>query len=762
MFRKLVLIMAGSAVLTMLHGQKVGLVLSGGGAKGFAHIGVIEAMEENNIPVDYITGTSMGAVVGAMYAMGYSPEDMRRLVGLENFRQWATGVITQDMIYNFKQGEKDASMFRLRFSINDSASYTQWPTNIIQTHAMDYAFMRMCAQAIAYAQYDFDRLFVPFRCVAADIYKNEAVVMKSGDLASAVRVSATFPFWYRPISIDSVVYFDGGLYNNFPVDIMMNSFHPDVVIGSKTVKNAERPDEEDVLSQIENMLMRNTDFTMPEENGILIETKFENVGLFDFEQADSLIEKGKQKAEEKMEIILEMVNRRMDKKELDKRRKNYRENLPDFKICGVSVQGINIKQEEHILKNLERAEKDMGEKEIRREYFKLISDERIKSAYPVARYDTAKEMFRINLKVRERKKWEVELGGNISSSSINQGYAAVGYNTLGYLGTKVKGNVYFGRLYSSVALQTRIDFPGKIPFYLQGGMVMNRLDYFSSSNEPFFEDVRPAYIIQDETNVRMEVGFPAGMNGKIKTGLCMARMNDEYYQSGVFMKTDTADKSRYNSCDIYLGYESSTLNKKQHPYAGKEYKVTLKTIRGRERTYPGSTLPFDDPTEQDYEQYGVHMKGEQYFELGDVFSLGLKTEIQLMKTEMFNNYISTMLKAKQFESVPVSKTIFMENYRANNFAAAGIVPVIKFTENMHLRGGLYIFQPYRKIKEGENKKPVLGGVLRDRSFLMNAALVYHTPAGPGNVSINYFEKEGKKLYVQFNFGYILFNRRGDE
>src|SRR6056297_1779867 len=83
--------------------EKVGLVLSGGGAKGLAHIGVIKALEENNIPVDYVTGTSMGAIVGGLYAIGYSPEEMTQLVLSDEFRNWALGEIEQDYIYYFKK-----------------------------------------------------------------------------------------------------------------------------------------------------------------------------------------------------------------------------------------------------------------------------------------------------------------------------------------------------------------------------------------------------------------------------------------------------------------------------------------------------------------------------------------------------------------------------------------------------------------------------------------------------------------------------------
>ena len=86
--------------------QKVGLVLSGGGAKGLTHIGIIRALEENNIPIDYVTGTSMGAIIGSLYAMGYSPDDMEKLIRSEDFKRWYSGGIQEKYIYYFKRNSK--------------------------------------------------------------------------------------------------------------------------------------------------------------------------------------------------------------------------------------------------------------------------------------------------------------------------------------------------------------------------------------------------------------------------------------------------------------------------------------------------------------------------------------------------------------------------------------------------------------------------------------------------------------------------------
>src|SRR5205085_6560295 len=115
------LFIAGLLILFNFHfsyGQKVGLVLSGGGARGLAHIGVIKALEENHIPIDYIAGTSAGAIVGCMYAQGYSPAVMDSIVNTDDFLSWATGVLDENYSYYFRKKDDNASWMSIKFSLD--------------------------------------------------------------------------------------------------------------------------------------------------------------------------------------------------------------------------------------------------------------------------------------------------------------------------------------------------------------------------------------------------------------------------------------------------------------------------------------------------------------------------------------------------------------------------------------------------------------------------------------------------------------------
>ena len=153
----------------IIHGQKVGLVLSGGGAKGIAHIGVIKALEENNIPIDYVTGTSMGAIVAAFYAMGYTPEEMLELIKSKEFSTWSTGEISPSNMYYFRKPDPTPAFISFKLSGTKGLSNVL-PDSYINPLPMNLGFLVVFAPYTAVCRGNFDNLFVPFRAVAADIF----------------------------------------------------------------------------------------------------------------------------------------------------------------------------------------------------------------------------------------------------------------------------------------------------------------------------------------------------------------------------------------------------------------------------------------------------------------------------------------------------------------------------------------------------------------------------------------------------------------
>lgn len=138
--------------------------MSGGGAKGLAHIGIIRTLEEHGIPIDYIADTSMGAIVGSLYSMGYSPDEMAQLIKSDDFKRWYSGDIEEKYIYYFKKNPPTPEFVNIRISLKDSLKNVKsqfLPSSIVDPIQMNIVFLQLFGQATASCKGNFDHLFVP-------------------------------------------------------------------------------------------------------------------------------------------------------------------------------------------------------------------------------------------------------------------------------------------------------------------------------------------------------------------------------------------------------------------------------------------------------------------------------------------------------------------------------------------------------------------------------------------------------------------------
>ena len=197
---------------------RVGLVLGGGGARGAAHIGVLKELERLRIPVDAIAGTSMGAIVGGLYATGMSADELEELVGSLD---WAGALSDKperkDLSFRRKQ---DESQVPIDFELGVRGTELVLPAGVIQGHKLDL-LLRELTLNVSHID-DFDRLPIPFRAIASDIERGEAWVMGSGDLAKSIRASMSVPGVFAPVRIGDRLLVDGGIVGNLPVDVMQD------------------------------------------------------------------------------------------------------------------------------------------------------------------------------------------------------------------------------------------------------------------------------------------------------------------------------------------------------------------------------------------------------------------------------------------------------------------------------------------------------------------------------------------------------------
>ena len=202
---------------------KIGLVLSGGGAKGAAHIGVLKYLEEAGIPIDYIAGTSMGSIVGGMYALGYSSDEILDIISSVDWDRLISNQVDRRKISYTRKGEKNTQVVTIPFSMNTKTEDIQsksfrnsLPDGLVTGDNLINLFNSL---SVGYSDaLPFDELPIPFVCIATNMISGEADVLDRGEFTKSLRASMAIPILFDPIAMDETLYVDGGLTSNFPVE----------------------------------------------------------------------------------------------------------------------------------------------------------------------------------------------------------------------------------------------------------------------------------------------------------------------------------------------------------------------------------------------------------------------------------------------------------------------------------------------------------------------------------------------------------------
>ncbi|MFA5646783.1 MAG: patatin-like phospholipase family protein [Bacteroidales bacterium] len=743
-----------------VNAQKVGLVLSGGGAKGLAHVGVIQALEENGIPIDYITGTSIGAIIGGLYAIGYTPDQMIEQFESREFYLWSRGIIPKKYNYLYKNVEPNPSMFNISFNFNEGKIKPVFRSYLVSTHQMDVAFMTIFSPASAKARYNFDSLFVPFRAIASDIYNKKPYVFREGSLSNGVRASMTFPFYFRPLVIDSLPLFDGGIYNNFPWDVMINDFHPDIIVGSKVSHNSPAPGEFDFLLQLEHMIVNFTNFDIPDSLGIVLDTDIEDLSLLDFSKAREIAKLGYENTMQNMDSIKKLITRRQSMVDLLNRRNEFVKDLPDLIFNKVSVKGVKDTQLEYILKSITRKEKLTSFEKLQAEYFKLVTDKYIDRIYPTPKYNYENGSFDLDLNVYLKPNFDLYLGGNISSSSMNQGFFGLNYKLFRKSPLFFQANTFFGRLYTSAQFSVRQEYATHIPLFLQLSGTLNRFDYYTTSNQPFFEDLKPPYLIKKERFIQTQFGTPVNSNSYTYLSFKTGENDYEYYQVSNINLNDFPDHTYLAFSNLGLNYFFSTLNRKMYSTEGSFYNVRFGYVNARERHVPGSTSPTLSTDYLYHNWFSFRATAEKYFTFSNKwFSFGVYSDFNYSNRPFFQNYSASILSLPGFRPTAHSNTQFLPYFHNSKYLGVGIVPILRLSSDLSFRAEAYLYQPYRPIlKNTDNYSAGFGAKFSKRYLLSAASFIYSTPVGPVSISLNYYPHEVKPFHFLFNFGYILFNK----
>jgi NTE family protein len=361
--RRVVLILIGTGVLQgtasltqepvtkPVAKPKIGLVFEGGGALGFAHIGVIEWMEAHHIPVDYVAGTSMGGLVGGLYASGLSPEEIREFVKGIDWSTVLSGQVPFRALSYRRKEDKLAYPNRLEFGLKHGVSL---PNGLNSGSAVGLLFDRTMLPY--YDLKSFDDLPIPFRCVATEITTGEEHIFKDGSLAQALRATMSIPGIFAPVRHGTEIYSDGGAVDNLPVDVA-RSMGAEVVVASYL--DTGKLDLTSLSSlvgvagrNVSIMVAANERKSLKDAN-IVISSDVSKYATLEFSKSDDIIPKGLQAAEAAAGQLEQYALNDSDWAEYLRQRQTRRRTripVPEF----VEVYGLKGAQQQEVLAQFEK------------------------------------------------------------------------------------------------------------------------------------------------------------------------------------------------------------------------------------------------------------------------------------------------------------------------------------------------------------------------------------------------------------------------
>jgi NTE family protein len=270
---------------------KIGLVLSGGGARGISHIGVFKGLEKYNIPIDLIVGTSMGSVIGGFYAAGYSANELEKNIRAIDWDNIFSDATERENLFMGQKIENDRYLINLRFEGLEA----QFPSSLSSGQKILSIIADRLYKANFQALSNFDNLKIPFRSIATDLISGKRIVLSEGDLAEAINASVAVPLLFAPVRWNGMMLVDGGLSSNFAVDVARD-LGIDVVIVID-ITSPLRSSEElgapwEIADQVTTIMMQSRYEEQLSLADIVIQPNLEGIGSTDFAKFDEMIERG--------------------------------------------------------------------------------------------------------------------------------------------------------------------------------------------------------------------------------------------------------------------------------------------------------------------------------------------------------------------------------------------------------------------------------------------------------------------------------------
>ncbi len=800
-------------ILLLFHfsgqAQSVGVVMSGGGAKGLYHIGVLEALEENCIPIDYVAGTSMGSIVAGLYAAGYSPADMRQIVESGEIQRWLTGKIdnsygayyreyreipalvtlrlnpknflpeseevvsekNKGTIKNVRKINKDSESRLASKDASSTPSVVYMPNSFISSTQIDLALTRLFSPASESIKGDFNNLMVPFLCVASDLTQRQAVVLESGDLAEAIRASMAIPIAFDPVMKDGAMLYDGGIYDNFPWQPMQQIHNPDIMIGAICNEgNTKISQSSSIIDRVFALTTDESNYTLPEGN-ITIQRDVP-VGMLDFEHGREIINLGYEDTMAKMDSIKSVIVARCDENFYDARRSHFIKSIKPLIFEDYEISGLTEEQRLYVhdflyssKKKSDNSQREMSFEELEENLYQVLSSGDFSSKFPQVKYNETSERYKLNIDLETKPQLKLSLGGHLSTTAFNQLFLSLNYKNIGRVAQSYYTDLYLGMVSTSTIIGGRTDFFVNRPLFLEyyATYSSKNLEYGDLGN--ITTATNSERVSTNDTHLSVAAGMPTSRRSMISLRVNGGWANYYYdplsvSSSQVVEQYSLYDRTRLTFAGAKLEYQHNTLNRNIYPQSGSKIEISAISMYGVERNYQTSYSRASASEDIGHSWYGGRIKYQKYFEppMDKWFSIGLSIDAVYTNLNKFGNPTATLLMMPSYQPVLHSKLIYMPDFSADAYVGAGVMPTFNILPDLMLRTGFYGM--YRNEYSVGGIDPELISA-RKMHYVGEAAFVYHASLGSVSLSLTKYEIENwNNLYLTFGFGFPLFAPKG--
>lgn len=541
--------------------NKIGIVLSGGGARGFAHIGVLKVLEEEKVPIEYIVGTSMGSIVGALYSIGYDTKTIEKIALTTDWFKY----------FNDEVPRKDLSIDDKFYS--DRYAFTLpildlnriLPKGVIKGQNIEKFLSELYFNAIKIK--DFTKFPIQFTCVATDIETGKEVILKNGNIAEAVRASMAIPTIFSPVEIDNKLLVDGMMSKNFPVKEALD-MGANYVIGSDVGPRLKKREDLNSFLEIMDQTInyRLVDVTDKERENLdlLIIPQLDNYSTTDFGKVPEIIAAGEKAAREKIEEI----RKYSDEEKFNKIKANKLTTVSYIYVNAIEIKGNN------------RHNKNLIEKIIAVKLPALLTKEDLtnmmEKLYSLGFFSKVNYNITgstLEIKVEEAAAKELKLGFNYNSITQGDFFVNGVIKNFGPSGSKTVLEAILGKDEMIKIQNTQyIGFVNKLGFINKLGFVIsgeasNIEDYTFYAN-----DKRVAKYDVFLSNINFMVG--SFLSNKRSLGLGIKK---EFLTAESQIETDLSINQKINKeyVELYFDYDYDSMDNKYFPKEGSAIKGEL-------------------------------------------------------------------------------------------------------------------------------------------------------------------------------------------